>query len=54
MDVFAEDETDMAAAEINLVGKLQSLLPPLRHKVRIYFVCNTVLNSFDIQFKNRK
>ncbi|KAJ9594173.1 hypothetical protein L9F63_014402 [Diploptera punctata] len=35
MDVFAEDETDLAAAQINLVEKLQTLLPSLRHKVRL-------------------
>lgn len=36
MDVFGEDETDNAAAHINLVEKLQALLPSLRHKVRVY------------------
>jgi hypothetical protein len=37
MDVFGEDETDNAAAHINLVEKLQTLLPSLKHKVRLCF-----------------
>ncbi|XP_063238676.1 HEAT repeat-containing protein 3 [Bacillus rossius redtenbacheri] len=34
MDVFAEDETDRAAADIDLVQRLRALLPAVRHKVR--------------------
>jgi hypothetical protein len=37
MDVFGEDETDNAAAHINLAEKLQTLLPSLKHKVRVCF-----------------
>jgi hypothetical protein len=37
MDVFGEDETDNAAAQISLVEKLQTLLPSLKHKVRLCF-----------------
>jgi hypothetical protein len=37
IDVFGEDETDNAAAQIHLVEKLQALLPSLKHKVRIVY-----------------
>jgi hypothetical protein len=41
IDVFGEDETDNAAAHINLVEKLQALLPSLKHKVR-FGICLSI------------
>lgn len=34
MDIFAEDETDTLAADINLVEKLQTIVPILKNKIR--------------------
>ncbi|XP_049777192.1 HEAT repeat-containing protein 3 [Schistocerca cancellata] len=64
MDVFAEDETDLAAAEISLVDRLKGLVPGLKHKVRSkkkslgehYITVTTVctnLNRF-IQYKGKR
>ena len=33
MDIFAEDETDILAEDINLVEKLQTVVPILKNKV---------------------
>lgn len=35
MDIYAEDETDCLAAEIELVPKLLSLIPHFKSKVNI-------------------
>lgn len=37
MDIYAEDETDYLAAEIELVPKLLSLIPHFKSKVNILF-----------------
>lgn len=64
MDVFGEDETDNAAAHINLVEKLQTLLPSLKHKVRLqrkslgdhYVVVTTVNTNLSrfIKYKSKR
>lgn len=42
MDIYAEDETDCLAAEIELVPKLLSIIPHFKSKV-IYCFVNTFL-----------
>ncbi|XP_067004032.2 HEAT repeat-containing protein 3 [Anabrus simplex] len=64
MDVFAEDETDRAAALINLVLKLEALLPTLKHKLRLqrkslgehYLIVTTVNANIGrfIKYKTRR
>lgn len=39
MDIYAEDDTDKAASEIELLGKLQALVPLFKNKVRYLFEC---------------
>ncbi|KDR09420.1 HEAT repeat-containing protein 3 [Zootermopsis nevadensis] len=64
IDVFGEDETDNAAAHINLVEKLKALLPSLKHKVRLqrkslgdhYLVVTTVNTNLCrfIKYKSKR
>lgn len=64
MDVFGEDETDLAAAQVNLVEKLQALLPALKSKVRLqrkslgdhYLVVTTVNTNLSrfIKYKSKR
>ncbi|XP_069681892.1 HEAT repeat-containing protein 3 [Periplaneta americana] len=64
MDVFGEDETDLAAVQINLVEKLQALLPALKSKVRLqrkslgdhYLVVTTVNTNLGrfIKYKSKR
>ena len=35
IDIFAEDETDALAGDINLIEKLQTVAPILKNKVKI-------------------
>ena len=47
MDIFAEDETDIMAAEIKLVEKLQSLVPVLISKV-FFFTSVTIRGGISL------
>lgn len=47
MDMFAEDETDSLARDIQLVQKLEPLVPVLSNKVQITISYMQLVNDVD-------